>query len=123
MAGGKAAPHGADGGQQKTGRVPLSTHSKHQGTGKADGQYETPPPMQVKFFHRFADTDSSGEALHHTLGPGEGQASPGSHKHDGGDSPYLLDAFTIAGTRGTSAYYQSIEAALQAIGVNVSATG
>lgn len=123
MAGGKAPAHGADGGQKTPGKIPLSSRSTHHGTGKADGSFPTPPPMQVKYFHKFADTDGSAEALHHTLGPGEGQAAPGSHKHDGGDSPFLLDAFTITGTRGTSAYYQSIEAALAAIGANVSATG
>ena len=36
--------------------------------------------------HLNADTDSSITAIHHTLGPGEYQASPGSHRHDGTDS-------------------------------------
>jgi hypothetical protein len=120
---GKAPAHGADGGQEKTGKIPLSTHSHHEGTGKADGQFPTPPPLQVKFFHKFADTDSGDVALHHTLGPGDGQAAPGTHKHDGGDSPFLFDGFTVSGTRGTAAYYQSLEAALQAVGLNVTATG
>lgn len=122
-AGGRPAPHGSDGGQKKTGKVPLSSHHDHEGTGHSDGSYPTPPPIQVKFFHRFADTDSGGSALHHTLGAGEGQASPGDHKHDGGSSPFLLDQFTVSGTRGTSAYYQSLEAALAAIGANITATG
>lgn len=36
--------------------------------------------------HLSADTDSSITAIHHTLGSGEYQASPGSHRHDGKDS-------------------------------------
>lgn len=119
----KAAPRGEDGGKGKPGRIPLSTHSKHEGQGSADGHYQTPDALHVKYFHHFADTDGGETALHHTLGPNDGQASPGSHKHDGGSSPYLLDQFTISGVRGTSAYLQSIENALAAIGINITATG
>lgn len=36
--------------------------------------------------HLDADTDSGITAIHHTLGPGTFQASPGSHRHDGTDS-------------------------------------
>jgi hypothetical protein len=36
--------------------------------------------------HLGADTDSAITAIHHTLGPGAFQASPGSHRHDGVDS-------------------------------------
>lgn len=32
------------------------------------------------------DVDSGITAIHHTLGPGAFQASPGSHRHDGSDS-------------------------------------
>jgi hypothetical protein len=36
--------------------------------------------------HLDADTDSGVTAIHHTLGHGAFQASPGSHRHDGRDS-------------------------------------
>ena len=36
------------------------------------------------------DTDGSHYASHHTLGPGQNQASPGNHSHDGGESVELL---------------------------------
>lgn len=36
--------------------------------------------------HLDADTDSGITAIHHTLGHGAFQASPGSHRHDGTDS-------------------------------------
>lgn len=118
----RPAPHGEDGGQKKTGKVPLSSHHAG-GHGHKEGDYPTPPPIQVKFFHHYADTDADPTALHHTLGSGDTQASPGSHKHDGGSSPFLIDHITIGGTRGTSAYYQALEAALAAIGANITATG
>lgn len=126
--GGRPAPHGEDGGQKKPGKVPLSTHSKHEGTGRPDGTYPTPPPMQVKYFHHFADTDSDPGSLHHTLGSGGTQASPGDHQHDGGSSPTLLDGFTVSGQRPTSgsladtSWAKSIEAALSRLGSPINAT-
>lgn len=38
---------------------------------------------EVEELHRFADTDSSSRAIHHTLGNLPYQASPGDHTHDG----------------------------------------
>jgi hypothetical protein len=35
------------------------------------------------------DVDSAITAIHHTLGPGAFQASPGTHRHDGSDSVYI----------------------------------
>jgi hypothetical protein len=35
------------------------------------------------------DVDSAITAIHHTLGPGAFQASPGSHRHDGRDSHFI----------------------------------
>lgn len=46
----------------------------------------TPSPEEVNTFHLNSDRDSSATALHHTLGQGPYQASPGSHTHDGKNS-------------------------------------
>lgn len=44
------------------------------------------PKFEVTKTHLDADTDSGITAIHHTLGHGAFQASPGSHRHDGTDS-------------------------------------
>lgn len=124
----KLPPHGEGGGQKKTGRVPLSTHSPHDGQGKEAGGYATPDALHVKYFHRFADTDAGEQSLHHTLGASSGQASPGDHKHDGGSSPYLIDAYSATGQRPTNGsgtdttWAKSVEAALAALGLNIAST-
>lgn len=43
----------------------------------------------VANLHQYADTDSSSSALHHTLGPGDAQATSGTHNHDGRNSRIL----------------------------------
>lgn len=49
--------------------------------------------------HNVSDKDSSGLALHHTLGPKKYQASPGDHTHSGTDgSKTLPQIATIAET-------------------------
>jgi hypothetical protein len=40
-------------------------------------------PQQTRRNHDRADTDLSARALHHTLGTGHNQASPGDHDHAG----------------------------------------
>ena len=45
-----------------------------------------PTPEEVNFFHLAADKDAGSGALHHTLGLGPSQASPGNHNHDGRNS-------------------------------------
>lgn len=42
-----------------------------------------PTPEEVNFYHLASDKDSGPGALHHTLGLGPSQASPGNHNHDG----------------------------------------
>lgn len=44
------------------------------------------PSEEVNFFHLNSDKDAGPTALHHTLGLGPGQASPGNHNHDGRNS-------------------------------------
>ena len=44
---------------------------------------------QANEAHYRTDTDASQKALHHTLGTGRNQASPGNHQHDGITSSFL----------------------------------
>jgi hypothetical protein len=49
--------------------------------------FQSPNPSEeVNFFHLNSDKDAGPTALHHTLGLGPGQASPGNHNHDGRNS-------------------------------------
>lgn len=72
--------------------------------------------------HRYADKDSGPMSLHHTLGVGVHQASPGDHSHDGGTSRLLLDGITLTGAKGGSAFNSSIVAALVALGATDNTT-
>lgn len=54
-----------------------------------------PNPDQVNEFHRYADTDASPDAQHHTLGVDPNQSSPGDHNHDGRNSAFLSETSHI----------------------------
>lgn len=98
--------------------------SKHARDAAAAGGSAVPPPYQaVQQFHTNADANADTNALHHTLGSQAAQASPGDHTHDGGLSNPLFQGKTISGVRGSSAYNQSIEALLVALGAGNTATG
>lgn len=88
----------------------------------ADSKFGRPDPLSVKEFHTNADTDSSRDAIHHTLGPGINQGSPGGHSHDGQDSALLLADITITGAKGSAACDSSIIAALVRLGATDSTT-
>ena len=81
-----------------------------------------PSAEEVERLHQNADTDARKEAIHHTVGPGENQASPGNHNHRGGDSVQLLGGVTITGSRGSDAWRLSITQALVALGATDSST-
>lgn len=51
-----------------------------------------PTPEEVNFYHLASDKDSGPGALHHTLGLGPSQASPGNHDHDGRNSKRIKTA-------------------------------
>jgi hypothetical protein len=56
-------------------------------TTMAQIPFQSPNPSEeVNFFHLNSDKDAGPTALHHTLGLGPGQASPGNHNHDGRNS-------------------------------------
>lgn len=81
-----------------------------------------PPANEVDDFHTNADTDIRSESLHHTLGPGNTQASAGNHTHNGGDSPLLLSGMTITGSRGANVAMVSVIAALVRLGATDQST-
>jgi len=81
-----------------------------------------PESRVVSDFHTNADVDQDKEALHHTLGAGPHQASPGSHKHDGTDSFALLAEVEITGSRGGNTALASVIAALTVLGAKDSST-
>lgn len=65
---------------------------------------------QVNIFHLNSDKDAGAGALHHTLGLGPTQASPGNHNHDGRNSKRIrggdletihVDFVPAGGTTGT----------------------
>lgn len=60
-------------------------------------------PQSTRRNHDRADVDLSHRALHHTLGTGHNQASPGDHYHDGTNSkkigPLEIDPTGTAKTR------------------------
>lgn len=81
-----------------------------------------PSAEEVERLHTNSDVNSRREAQHHTLGPGEFQASPGPHTHRGGDSNPLLSGVTITGSRATDAWRISVVQALVALGATDSST-
>lgn len=83
----------------------------------------SPSADLVVKFHRNAPVDSRTEDIHHTLGPGPSQASPGDHSHDGGDSPLLLEGYTLVGSKANpTTVLPSIIAALARLGAKDSTT-
>jgi hypothetical protein len=96
------------------------------GGDKFKGKYENTgtdvPPQVVKDFHKRADTDSSAQAIHHTLGMKAGQASPGDHRHDGASSIKILKGTTITGSRSGGSALVSIIDALEKLGATDSTT-
>jgi hypothetical protein len=81
-----------------------------------------PPAAAVEDFHTNSDVDSRAESQHHTLGPGPNQASPGDHRHDGGDSSLLLENQFITGSRNSDAWRLSVNAILVRLGATDNST-
>jgi hypothetical protein len=78
---------------------------------------------QVQDLHRNADSDSSVFAIHHTLGIGQNQSSPGNHLHDGKTSKGLTGYVTnsspivVVGSRAGNAALASLLTALATKGI------
>jgi hypothetical protein len=91
-------------------------------SGGNNGQSKSPDPMTVRMFHLYDDVDTDQGAHHHTLGAGNNQASPGSHVHNGSDSPLLLEGTTLSGSKGGNAALASVISALVQLGATDSTT-
>ena len=88
------------------------------------GKQQNPKPSSsvVDDFHSNSDLDTRAEAQHHTLGPGQNQAAPGGHRHDGGDSALILEGMSITGSRGSDAWRLSVNQILVRLGATDSST-
>ncbi len=80
-----------------------------------------PTSQEVTKAHTNADTNASTSALHHTLGQGHNESSPGDHTHNGKNSKKIgkgLDAAfpTTAAGAYSAAQIQSIINALRNLG-------
>jgi hypothetical protein len=81
-----------------------------------------PDAEAVRRAHKNASVDTKSTDIHHTLGPGRNQASPGAHLHDGSDSRPLLEGRSITGVKGTLAWYNSINSLFVALGATDSSS-
>ena len=82
----------------------------------AEGKFGRPDADSVREFHTNADTDVTPDSIHHTIGPGYNQAASGQHNHDGSNSPFLLEGYTISGAKGGNTALASVIAALVKLG-------
>lgn len=80
------------------------------------------PAKAVNDFHRKADTDSSQQAIHHTLGTKQDQASPGAHNHNGDNSNLIMKGMTITGAKAGNAALASVIAQLVKLGATDTST-
>lgn len=83
---------------------------------------DKPSATQVRDFHTYADTDATQDSLHHTLGPGQNQASPGTHRHNGSDSTLLFEGISITGAKGSNTALASVISLLVQFGATDSTT-
>lgn len=98
------------------------------GQSKEDSSQQGSGPETSAKAHYRSDMDSSQQALHHSIGTGRNQASPGSHIHDGGTSNKLgemvfdttvgqegktIPMLSISGSRGGNAAVASMIALLK----------
>lgn len=78
----------------------------------------SPDAQTVIDFHRYADTDSSAPAIHHSLGGTRNQAAYGDHNHRDGNGRPLLDdvVFTLSRSANTAAVLKQVIDALVLLG-------
>ena len=90
---------------------------------KTRAEDPSPSATVVTNFHKNADTDVRRESIHHTLGSGPSQASPGDHSHDGGTSRKILDGYNLTGSKSNpSTMWPSIIACLVRLGAKDNTT-
>jgi hypothetical protein len=84
----------------------------------------SPSADSVNKFHTNSDADSATTALHHTLGIGASQASPGPHTHNGQNSKKIGKGINVAFPTTANAAYsqaqmQNVIDALRALGLGI----
>lgn len=95
---------------------------------QTDESHQGEAPTTTAESHYRSDVDASQTSLHHSLGKGRNQASPGNHVHDGINSPKLgvkqfstvvgqegkiVNSYAISGSRGGNAALASVIALLK----------
>lgn len=111
-----ARPYGApplQPGQKEKDRKPEPVRPKEDPTPSSD---------VVAKFHQKADTDVSTTAIHHTLGDGPNQSSPGAHDHRGNGGALLLEGISVTGSRGGNVALFSLISALKPFGLQDNTT-
>lgn len=68
---------------------PTDDYGQNYNTDSDESKWSGVDAQETRKAHVRADTDISPKALHHTLGPGRNQSSPGNHVHDGTTSKKL----------------------------------
>lgn len=92
------------------------------GRGRRDAEPQTkkedprPPNDVVEKFHTNASIDTKKSDIHHTLGNKSNQAAAGDHRHNGSDSPLLLEGVVLTGSKGGNAALASVVSALVKLG-------
>lgn len=112
--------------------APKEVPGQQKGPGYTERRDQPPQPKEpdpspdartVDLFHKNAGVDTRAEDIHHTLGSGPNNASPGDHNHDGSDSALILDGITITGSKSNfSTVAPSLLAALTRLGAQDSTT-
>ena len=82
------------------------------------------PPSNkvVEWFHGRADTTRP-ESIHHPLGTGPSDASPGDHTHNGKDSAFIVPAGTVLTDVPTTATILQLANAVNALNHAFNAIG
>jgi hypothetical protein len=92
------------------------------GDGSLEIEGKAPPSEKIlNWLHGRASTTRP-EDVHHRIGTGVGEVSPGRHQHDGKDSLPLFDEFTLIDVTGASTTAE-LASAINAINAALRARG
>lgn len=84
---------------------------------------KTPPSQKVAdWFHKRVSTQKATD-LHHQLGTGPTEASPGDHDHDGKNSKRLWDEETVLTDLSPGATDEQMRVAINALNAAIRAKG
>ncbi|MGS2592229.1 hypothetical protein [Streptomyces hebeiensis] len=84
-------------------KTPLDRFGQRYNSDEDSSKFSDESPADSRRYHNRSDADVSSRSLHHTLGMGNNQASPGNHIHDGITSkkigPLEMDPTNVGKTR------------------------